>query len=274
MTNGLFAVTLYFGASAFNGNARWLQIAVRPGNSTGAYTNFALRQPITPAPYAIYANAASNFSGMISASQLPASVVTNNGAGLNLSGTFTGNGANVTNVNASALGGLNKSNFWQTGGNTGANPANGNFLGTTDNQPLEFKVNNQRALRLEPGNGGVNVIGGYSGNSVATNAVGATIAGGGSDVYTNQITSSYGTIGGGAANTVSALFGVIGGGYTNTASGYAAEIGGGELNVAGGDHATIPGGYNNVATNRAFASGSDAKANHRGTLVELAALQR
>jgi hypothetical protein len=43
-----------------------------------------------------------------------------------------------------------------------------NFIGTTDSQPLEFKVNSQRALRLEPGgSNSVNVIGGWIGNSVA-----------------------------------------------------------------------------------------------------------
>src|SRR4051794_23125852 len=41
ITNGVFTVTLDFGANAFSGNARWLQIAARPGPSTGAYTNLA-----------------------------------------------------------------------------------------------------------------------------------------------------------------------------------------------------------------------------------------
>src|SRR5688500_13433512 len=33
MTNGLLTVTLDFGASVFNGSARWMQIAVQPGAS-------------------------------------------------------------------------------------------------------------------------------------------------------------------------------------------------------------------------------------------------
>src|SRR5262245_18873089 len=36
VNGGLFTVSLDFGASAFNGNDRWLQIGVRPGASTGA----------------------------------------------------------------------------------------------------------------------------------------------------------------------------------------------------------------------------------------------
>jgi hypothetical protein len=67
MTNGLFTVTLDFGASVFNGSARWLQIAVRPGASTGAYTNLTPRQAITATPYAV---TASNLSGTLPATQL------------------------------------------------------------------------------------------------------------------------------------------------------------------------------------------------------------
>jgi hypothetical protein len=37
VTNGLFTLTLDFGANVFNGGDRWLEIGVRPGTSTGAY---------------------------------------------------------------------------------------------------------------------------------------------------------------------------------------------------------------------------------------------
>src|SRR5262249_10813567 len=53
--------------------------------------------------------------------------------------------AKVTNLNADQLDGLDSSGFWKTGGNAGTT-AGTNFLGTTDNQALEFKVNGQRAL--------------------------------------------------------------------------------------------------------------------------------
>ncbi|MGD9933115.1 MAG: hypothetical protein AB7T37_05285 [Dehalococcoidia bacterium] len=52
---GVFTTTLSFGPGAFNGDARWLEIAVRPGASTGTYTVLSPRQPISAVPYAIYA---------------------------------------------------------------------------------------------------------------------------------------------------------------------------------------------------------------------------
>ncbi|QIG89341.1 hypothetical protein G6R40_06440 [Chryseobacterium sp. POL2] len=41
------------------------------------------------------------------------------------------------------------SNDWKLTGNTGTNPAN-NFVGTTDEQPLVFRVNNSEKLRITP----------------------------------------------------------------------------------------------------------------------------
>lgn len=49
---GIFTVQLDFGAQ-YNGEARWLQIGVRPGISAGAYTTLTTRQALTGAPYAL-----------------------------------------------------------------------------------------------------------------------------------------------------------------------------------------------------------------------------
>jgi hypothetical protein len=98
VTNGLFTVNLDFTATPFDGNARWLDIAVRPGASSGAYTNVAPRQQITSTPYAIRA---ANFSGTVAASQLTGTISSNNiGAG-SITTVMLANGAVGSNQLAS-----------------------------------------------------------------------------------------------------------------------------------------------------------------------------
>jgi len=50
VTNGLFTVTLDFGATAFTSEARWLEIAVRCPSGSGGYTPLSPRQALTAAP--------------------------------------------------------------------------------------------------------------------------------------------------------------------------------------------------------------------------------
>jgi len=52
---GKFTVELDFGPGAFNGDARYLEIAVRQPASVGSYTTLTQRQPITAIPYALFA---------------------------------------------------------------------------------------------------------------------------------------------------------------------------------------------------------------------------
>lgn len=51
---GLFTVALDFEGGIFTGDARWLQIAVRPSGSTDPHTILTPRQRLTPTPYALY----------------------------------------------------------------------------------------------------------------------------------------------------------------------------------------------------------------------------
>jgi hypothetical protein len=62
VVDGLFTTTLDFGAAAWSGDARWLEIAVRPGSSTGNYTVLNPRQPVTAVPYALHALTAGGFA--------------------------------------------------------------------------------------------------------------------------------------------------------------------------------------------------------------------
>lgn len=56
--DGYFTAVLDFGAGVFDGDGRWLEIAVRPGEfeDLNEYNLLSPRQQITPAPYAIDAN--------------------------------------------------------------------------------------------------------------------------------------------------------------------------------------------------------------------------
>ena len=148
---------------------------------------------------------------------------------------------------------------WALIGNAGTTPGT-NFLGTTDDQALELKVNGARALRIEPDATSPNLIGGYSGNTVTATVHGAVISGGGQSGNVNQVTDHYGVVGGGynnragdgAGTLADRAYATVGGGYWNTASGRAATVGGGGYNTASGWWATVGGGEENTA------SGEDA----------------
>jgi hypothetical protein len=82
VSNGLFAVLLDFGAAAFLGDARWLAIEVRPAGSQAAYATLLPRQPISPAPSALFAaKAAAVVDGVIGNTSLQNNSVTANKIG-------------------------------------------------------------------------------------------------------------------------------------------------------------------------------------------------
>src|SRR5579871_2206579 len=108
-TNGLFLATVDFGSGIFNGTNYWLEIDVRTNNADN-YTDLSPLQEVTPTPYAVFANTSSNLSGTLSPANFSGTygnAVNLNNAGNSFSGTFIGNGATVSNVNAVGLNGLN-----------------------------------------------------------------------------------------------------------------------------------------------------------------------
>lgn len=152
---------------------------------------------------------------------------------------------------------LASNTFWRLAGNAGTTPG-AQFLGTTDNQPLEFMANNRRVMRFEPNtNASPNVIGGWPSNFVRVGTVGATIGGGGSaDLpsvsMSNTVSGNYGTIAGGRGNAIqlSADQATIGGGVANIirSQAFDSTIGGGNGNLIGGlaEKSFIGGGYVNL----------------------------
>jgi len=145
---------------------------------------------------------------------------------------------------------------WHLPGNAGTDPTQ-DFVGTTDETPLEMRVNGVRAQRYEPTISAPNVIGGSDANSVFVGAWGATIAGGGDAGFGNLVFDHYGYIGGGRSNLAgsndgaptSAQHATIGGGENNQAGGEYSTVAGGSLNRATGAQAFVGGGSSNIASN-------------------------
>jgi len=324
VVNGLFTATLDFGAGIFTGPDRWLQIGARCPYNTGNYVTLSPRQQLTATPYALYAPAAGSAanltcSGCVGAGALANNAVTSSSiapntilasqlaftpgtvsaitAGVGLTGgTITDSGTIAADIGTTAgtvaAGNHNHdSTYWSLDGNslTGTQ-----FLGTTNFQALEFRVNSTRALRLEPStNSDPNssspvVIGGSPANS-HTDQVGVTIGGGGTAISPNRVQGDYGTVGGGRGNqagdtatisggqenaaggfaatvggglgnAASELFSSVGGGTNNDAGGTAATISGGAGNSATGEHACVSGGSANSATGE-YASVGGGKSN-------------
>ena len=135
-------------------------------------------------------------------------------------------------------------------------------------------VNNLSGLTVQQNtNGSPNLIGGSPVNFVSSGFIGATIAGGGAinfdgTSYTNSVTSDFGTVSGGNANTAG-FYGTVGGGGGNTSRGAEfATVGGGEDNTSGGSWAAVPGGKDNFAGgDYSFAAGDQAQALQNGTFV-------
>ncbi|MBU6409117.1 MAG: hypothetical protein KGR98_01900 [Verrucomicrobia bacterium] len=133
VTNGLFTVSLDFGASVFDGSDRWLQVAVRTNGSGNAFVALSPLQRLASTPYSIRSLAAAsamvltaplqatNVSGVIPVANLPRDVafldsnqtftaantfngvVTAANSANSFSGAFNGNGGGLTNVPATSL---------------------------------------------------------------------------------------------------------------------------------------------------------------------------
>jgi photosystem II stability/assembly factor-like uncharacterized protein len=153
VSNGVFTVILDFGLAAFNGDARWLEIAVRAPAGSGEFTLLAPRQLLTATPYALQAATAvqvpaTNLTGTLSDAQIPTNITR-----LNLDQTFAGSnlflGASIlTNSNNLFAGIFNGSFFGDGSGLT--NLPSGGF---SSNQPLSWTTVSVGPQQAAPNNG-------------------------------------------------------------------------------------------------------------------------
>ena len=283
ISTGVFTVTLDFGPGAFEGSGRWLEIAVRPGASTGAFASLTPRQAVTPSPYAIYAGGvnASGVVGSLPSANLAgtySSAMTLNNAGNAFSGAFSGNGGGLTNLNASNLASGTVPNARLAGTYTSPvtisnilNNFAGNGSGLTglNASQLTFgtvplgALNN--AWKIFGNTGTSPSFGHFVGTTdfsplevkvnssralrIEPNATSPNLVGGHPD---NSSGGSFGVaIGGGGnftdANLAMGNYSVIGGGLGNLAA-ELATVSGGASNQAMGVVSVVSGGMSNLAT--------------------------
>lgn len=280
--DGLFALDLNFGPGRFVGQARYLELRVRPGDSSDGFTQLLPRQQLRATPEAMYAQT----TPWMGLSDVPAGFsdgVDNEGvsqisAGFGLSGgTITTIGSlsvNPATVQSrvgsscsvgSAIRAIGQDGTvtcqaaplaWLLGGNAGANPSS-QYLGTSDNQPLILRANAQRVARFQtvaltgPSGGfTANVSMGSPNNAINFNVRGGTISGGGvssGDSDPDFVSENV--------NQVFGHYGVIAGGYAQVAGDSSAgpvasafaTVGGGLANHARGAYSVVPGGAYNWA---------------------------
>lgn len=291
VSNGVFRTTIDFGPGAFDGRAAWLEVAVRPTDTTNDFEVLTPRQALLAVPNALHALTAGTAQTAVSAETATSATSAVTAATATTAESLSPNAVTTVAIQdetitaakiapgqvVKSLNGLQdhvllsaganivldadgnsltlSSPVWSLSGNQGTT-AGAEFLGTTDDQPLELKVHRLRALRLTADTNAVavNVIAGSPYNEVSNGAYAATIGGGGGQltadiVFPQIVRSTYATIGGGGANTIdtNADASTVSGGFSNRVSAMAAEavIAGGSLNRIGQDawRGTISGGW-------------------------------
>ena len=220
VSDGFLTVLLDFGSNVFTGQARWLEIGVRPGASTGDHTMLTPRQSLTPAPYALALPGLWIQQTTISPNLIGGSGENSVGAGV-VGAIIAGGGQpgwpNQVTADFGTVG----------GGDTNVVSEQYGSIGGGGN-------NSAAGLASMIGGGGLN----------AAEADYATVSGG----RGNRASGQHATIGGGVENTASHYQATVCGGRENTADGHSAFVGGGVGNTASGDGPVVVGGFENTAT--------------------------
>jgi hypothetical protein len=276
VSEGLFNILLNdgdeFGGSAFNGEARWLEIEVRCPAGSGSYTTLAPRVALTPVPYSIYSLNSDMLDGQ-HASAFWALGGNSVGADSTL-GTldnyaldFIANNSRILRLEPNAtspniIGGYSGNAI--TPGVYGAFIGGGGADGALNTITDSYSVVCGGYSNQAGNNAGIVsdaqfsvVTGGF--NNIAS-GLSSFVGGGENNHATGQnsfvgggrydvASAGFSTVCGGVGNTASGTgYSTIGGGYSNTSSGEGSVVGGGEFNSSSGWGDTISGGRSNNAS--------------------------
>jgi trimeric autotransporter adhesin len=242
VNNGLFTVVLGENMTAIPAslfNQPNLQLRIWFNDGVHGFAALDPAQNLTPAPYASFANTASNLVN-----------------GLRVQPDSTYGAPNVIGGSAANYVSNNVIGATIAGGGATANyegPIYSNSVTASFGTVSGGYGNTAGPLAA--------VGGGYQNTASAD---GATVSGGSE----NTASGDAAMVGGGAQNTASGQFATISGGEFNNASGRDATVVGGLNSIASGNSATVAGGQGNKAAGTAsFAAGQGAQALHDNTFV-------
>jgi hypothetical protein len=272
VTNGIFTVPLDFGAGAFTGTDRYLQIGVRAAGSPDAHTLLTPRQPVTSAPYAVKslnsatADNANQLGGVDANQYVTGQVVrsvnnlTDNvtlAAGSNITITPVGNTLTIASTGGGGSSGILNQTSQQTG-------ANFNIDGTGSaailNANTQYNIGGNRVLSVA---GTQNFFAGIDSGTVTTGSSNAFVGfWAGRDNTSGQSNAFFGS-GAGTSNTsggANAFFGNAAG-FSNTTAGGNTFVGvsAGRENTTGHSNSYFgiaAGVFNIAGTNNTFVGAS------------------
>jgi hypothetical protein len=241
VVSGIFTVTLDFGAAAFPGAARWLEISMRPGASVGAFVVLSPRQSLNSTPYAVRSLNAGTAALANALSAACVNCVTSGQIG-GVNGSQISGAIPVASVPAGSGNYVQNTTTQQTTSNfniSGDGTAGGTLAGNIINATTQYNLGGNRVLSVTGSN---NVFAGIGAGAANTTGNTNTFIGrsAGAANTSGNFNSFFGAMAG-AANTTAgnnAFFGAAAG-AANTIGDFNAFFGrsAGAANTTGNNNA-------------------------------------
>ena len=157
LANGVFSVTLDFGASAFNNpGSIFIEIAVKPNGSPNAYTILGPRQQLTVVPFAVRATNATNADNATNAQNAVSATTAQTANEANHALVADGASTADFSLDSNQLGGQPALNYARLSfGNTGYLQTNGDLVIGGNARPISVESNGFVKAMIMVTSGGV-----------------------------------------------------------------------------------------------------------------------